>query len=317
MALRTGNEQIDRAIALVESALARIEAVPFARGIMASVVASTLGAFAASTQNVIAYRGSGGHQITLASARQHQGALGHWVALLQVGTGRVTLLPQTGETINGLASWALDPGRHALLVADGDRRWTLIVRNDARDWQAYAHSPGGGGLTAWQLAGVSNAAALTTGAPTANVLRAIPFVAPARGGTLDLLAFEVTGGVAGNYRIGLYESTSEANLYPSKLLVDSGNIDVTGAAVKTATVSVALTPGALYWVAVVGSVAPTVRACNLANLTAALGIAATFGAAPNVGISVAHAFAALPATFTGGGAYITAVPVPALAYRVT
>lgn len=176
---------------------------------------------------------------------------------------------------------------------------------------------GGASLERWYCAGQANATALTTGAPTADVLRAIPFVAPARGGKLDRLAWLVTAGTIGNGRIGLYENNQdERTLYPAKLLEDSGSISVQTNAVKSYTpANRVLLPGRLYWLAYVSSVAPTMRCMALAAMMPVLGTDNTLPVTTSVGVSVAHVYAALPDPFTAGGAEITAVPVPSLFAR--
>lgn len=188
------------------------------------------------------------------------------------------------------------------------------VANAARDVNSFRHT-GGSSLEAWYYCGSANGTALTTGAPTANVLRAIPFVAPVRGGTLDRIAIITTAGVAGNARFGIYTNKSEQNLYPASLVVDSGDKDMTGNAVKSANINISLTPGALYWAALVGAVAPTIRCFAVGGMNTLLGVSSALGTAQNLGISVAYNYAALPSTFSAGGAMITAVPLPAIAIR--
>lgn len=184
----------------------------------------------------------------------------------------------------------------------------------ARSQNDFRHT-GGAGLEAWYVANIKGQVGFTTGAPTANVLRALPFIAPARGGTLDRIGFEITTNVAGNTRIGLYEnaSSSETTMYPGTLLVESASI-VNSLALHNVTISQTLVPGSLYWIALVGSVAPTIRGCGVSQMDHLLGVSAD-GVSLNMGISVAHAFGALPTTFTAGGAFITAVPIPVLRYR--
>lgn len=177
----------------------------------------------------------------------------------------------------------------------------------------FAHI-GGAGLEVWYAANCVDQFALVTGAPVANTMYAMPFIAPKRGGTIDRLGYVITSSVVGSTKIGLYTATSDSNIYPSALLVDSGTI-ANSAAVKTATVSVTLSPGKLYWVAIVSDVASTLRNLGVANTSSLLGCNNTFGAALNCGISVAFAFASLPTTFTAGGAFITASPIPALYIR--
>ncbi len=184
----------------------------------------------------------------------------------------------------------------------------------SRSRDSFRHT-GGSGSEIWYVANQGSALALTTGAPSANFLRAFPFIAPARGGRLDRIACNVTTLLAGNLRIGVYKAVSDANIYPSDLLADSGDISSGSATVKTYTVSLDLEPGALYWLAHVGSVAATLRCMAVGGVSSLLGMTSALSTAPNVGYSVAHAYAALPDPFTAGGVVITAVPIPALAYR--
>lgn len=184
----------------------------------------------------------------------------------------------------------------------------------ARSLWDHRHAGTGGGLEVWHLVNSNGQNALTTGAPSANILRAFPFVAPARGGVLDRIGYNITTTVAGNTRVGIYTATSESNLYPAALVVDSGSI-VNAQTVKTATINVALTPGSLYWVVMLGDAAPTVRAMGIANCSFLLGYDNTLGTAGNAGLSVAFNYAALPATFPAGAAMIQAVPIPCLFLR--
>lgn len=173
----------------------------------------------------------------------------------------------------------------------------------------------GVGLESWYVAGCANCTALTTGAPTAGVLRAVPFLATGKDRTIDRLAMNVTTLLAGSARIGLYKNDLIGNLYPGTLVVDSGVIDTGTAGVKAVAVAATLVAGALYWAVHVGSAAPTLRCHALGGIENFLGISNAFGTAYNAGLSVAFAFAALPATFPAGAAMITAVPIPAVAVR--
>lgn len=175
---------------------------------------------------------------------------------------------------------------------------------------------GGGGLTRWFEAGRVNATAGSTASFSNNLLRAIPFRAPSRGGTIDQLAFNVTTLIAGNARIGAYRSTSKSNLYPSTRIADSGDISTGAAGVKTYATSITLEPGELIWIVLVNSAATSMRSVPVGGLEAVYGVDATMPTTPGVGVSVAHAYAALPATFTAGGAALV-VAVPALAVRMS
>ncbi len=235
---------------------------------------------------------------------------------------RVTLRYNDNGTTRTLWTPTLAPG-DTLQFVDGDGFKVLDQNGNVKQiaTSLVARSPwslthaGGSGLERWYYANVECAAALTTGAPSANVLRAIPFIAPSRGGVLDRIAIAVTTLLAGNARIGIYRNTSESNLYPSDLLVDSGDLSTATTGVKAATINVSLVPGELYWFAHVGSVAATLRCLTVANASNLLGITSGLGTAQSVGVSRAFTFAALPSPFGAGGAEISAVPIPAIACR--
>ena len=177
---------------------------------------------------------------------------------------------------------------------------------------------GGSGLSRLYVPGMLGGTALTTGAPAAGTMRAVPFRCPNRRGTIDLLAIQVTTLLAGSARVGLFRNADKAgqNLYPGALIVDSGVLDTTTTGLKSAAVSATYDPGELLWAVHVSSVAATLRCMAIAGIdTSVLGLDTALGTAGGLGISVAHAFAALPATFTAGGAVITAVPIPAIGVR--
>lgn len=178
------------------------------------------------------------------------------------------------------------------------------------------HVSGGGGVVSWYEAGRVNGTAGTSASHSANVLRAVPFRAPARGCTIDQLAFNVTAGVAAsNARIGAYRATSESNLYPGARIFDSGDISTVANGVKThAPTPFTCTPGELIWIVHVGSAAPTLRTVPVGGLDAVVGTDATMGTLVGVGLSVAHTYGALPATFTAGATALTAA-APSLAVR--
>jgi hypothetical protein len=173
----------------------------------------------------------------------------------------------------------------------------------------------GGTVVGWQVAGQANGTVLTTGVVVANRLYAFPLYT-GQGGTLDVVAINVTTGAAGNARIGVY-SIDPATGLPKDLMYDSGNLDTTGAAVKSIDPNLVLPKNAIVWLAVVFSVTPTVRAMAVGGAIS-LGVPAAFGTAPVVGVYAPHVFAALPALFDAGGAIVgnTAVPLPCVAAHV-
>jgi hypothetical protein len=197
-------------------------------------------------------------------------------------------------------------------IQDGDDRVGFAYEVN----RGYVH--GGGLPSSYYYAGFGAGTALTTGAPSANVLRAIPFVAPGRNSVISRLAFNVTANVAAtSARIGLYKSKSETDIYPGELVAESANIGTASNGVKTYDCKVALEPLGIYWIAIVGNGAPTLRCGTVAGSTVP-GILPDDDTMPttrSLGLSVAHTFGALPNPFTVGAAYITAVPIPVLAYR--
>ena len=183
---------------------------------------------------------------------------------------------------------------------------------------AYAQAGTSGGAgELWYYANQSGVNALQIDVVVANVLRAMPFVAPARGGTLDRIAFSVTTLSSGNARIGLYTNTSDSDLYPATLLADSGSISTGTAGVKSASITQALTPGRMYWLAFVSDTTPSIRKLNGASTGNLMGNPPSFAVNPNVGLTVNFTYASLPGTFPAGAVPFnsTSAPVPALGYR--
>lgn len=224
----------------------------------------------------------------------------------------VTIQGTSGQTFDGLTTLTLSKrGESVMLESDGSN-WRVIARNG---YSNFAYITKGSTLNQWYTA-PSTGTALTTGAPTANVLRAIPFVVE-KITTIDQMAINVTTLAAGAARIGIYKDNG--NNYPGSLVVEATattQINTGSTGVKTATdgLPVTLEPG-LYWLAMVGNAASTIRSFAVASMIPVLGFASTLAVTPSLGWSVAYTYAALPATFTAGGAVITAVPIPAIFVR--
>lgn len=146
--------------------------------------------------------------------------------------------------------------------------------------------------------------ALTTVAAVADTIYAC-LVRVVPGTTYTRMVAECTAGATGSLRIGLYKNL---NGQPGALVLDSGSIAVT-AAVLSSTVTF-IPDEELYWLSVLFSAAPTMRAAqpNAAIVTPLLGAATT--TADREHYTKAHAFAALPDPFgtptAGAGA---AVPI--------
>lgn len=166
----------------------------------------------------------------------------------------------------------------------------------------------------WYAGGQVNSFPMTTETPTANVLRAMPFIL-SRHATVDRMAINVTAAVAGNARMGIY-SNALATMYPAGLIVAAPEVATGTVAVVEATISQALAPG-LYWLVLISNVAPTIRALAPEGCQPVLGLEPALGINPGVGWSVAFAYAVLPATFPGGAVAITAVPIPAIFIRAS
>lgn len=143
----------------------------------------------------------------------------------------------------------------------------------------------------------------------------MPFTAPPRAANIDLIAIGVTTLAAGSARVGIFKNTSEQNLYPSTLVYGSGALDTGTTGTKSATPNYVCTPGELLWLVHTCSAAATLRCLALAACAPIFGHDSSFANAAQVGLAVARTYAALPSTFPASAAALTAVPVPALAYR--
>lgn len=218
-------------------------------------------------------------------------------------------------------NWQSTIGKLIISIEDELRRVANLQEGADRVGYAYESNRGyvnGGSLPAsYYYAGLNNGDALTTGAPSANNIRAIPFVAPGRPSTIDELAFNITANVAGNARIGIYDSKSETDLYPNNLLFGSNAINTGSNGVKTASCTVQLDSLGIYWLALLTDAAPTIRCAPVASssVPGLLPDDATMPTTRSLGVVAALAYAALPAAFPASAAYITAVPLPVLAYR--
>jgi hypothetical protein len=179
---------------------------------------------------------------------------------------------------------------------------------------------GGSGWSSWRVAGAHTVQNAVGVALTANQLRAVPFVAPKGATLLTALGFEVTLGLAGNARCGLYTNKADGNLYPDKLLADGGGFTTNAAAVKNVTgLAVPLVAGELYWLAHVQDAAPSIRC--LTTPTDVLGHSNDALGNIWVDLRVAFTYAALPAAFPAGAlpdtnSGTTTTSVPSLYFKV-
>lgn len=186
-----------------------------------------------------------------------------------------------------------DPGNKRVNVAFNPtvEKEILYFRNVGLVYYAAGH-----------IGGVLSNTAFSTG-----VLHALPFLS-GRGGTLDRLAFFVsTGGGGGSVaRAGIYNNTSDTNLYPSSLVVDGGEFVTTTTGLKAATISQALAPNSLYWfVYICGTAAPTIASLPTAAQIPILGLPASSFAIDSGEWTVSQTYGALPGTFPGGATSAT------------
>ena len=168
---------------------------------------------------------------------------------------------------------------------------------------AYMHR-GTSPYTIW-YAGCQNQTAFSTRALIVDTLTAYEIVL-SRPVVLSKISFEITtsGGAGSKTRCGIYRATSLTNTYPSSLVVDGGEKDTTVAASvqTTASLSVAM-PAGNYWLTFnCGTAAPTLRAIPAGGQSSLMGADASTLISLGGRITVASAYAALPATFPAGGA---------------
>lgn len=112
--------------------------------------------------------------------------------------------------------------------------------------------------------GATSTANLSTSTPVVDRLSAIAFFS-VRGATLGSIQFEVTSAAAsgGLAKIGIYKAVGDTNVFPSGLIFESGNIDVTSTGIKSIDLTgsgISLKENTLYWFAYMGgTAAATVR----------------------------------------------------------
>lgn len=214
------------------------------------------------------------------------------------------------------ASVTVDAKGHVTAASSGAAAATYRDLSSFRD-------TGGGTLGAvhWYTANAATAAQLNAlTALTANRIYAIPFIAPARGGTLDRIAIRVDTAVAASVvRLGIYENNNDdTTIYPGALLLDAGTVTSASTGVKTITISQALTASKLYWLVCTSGHGPTIYRVPLDECTHILGQDGTFNGANNTHIRATFTLAALPSTFTNAAITSPALSVadcPAIAVR--
>lgn len=168
----------------------------------------------------------------------------------------------------------------------------------------------------WYAAGAQGNEALSSSSFTAGVIRAIPFIAPARGGTLDRIACELLVGVAANnLRIGIYEPKGANNVYPGALVADSGDISSAALGFKSFTLSASLTAGKVYWFVLFNSATLTMRTLTKGGYQPFLGFAGAAAPAQRTYLTATLAYTALPNPFPSGAGTTNSSAFPLLQYR--
>lgn len=140
---------------------------------------------------------------------------------------------------------------------------------------------------------------LTTNAPSANYLYAVPFYTPSPVIADRIAILGVSAGDAGNARLGIYDS--DRNCYPSRLLLDAGTVDTSSTGLKAITIRQGLARG-LKWLVAVFNATPTVRTVDVAGP----GIWSPLGVNPSTlrpfgGWYKSFNYAALPSVYPSGG----------------
>jgi hypothetical protein len=127
----------------------------------------------------------------------------------------------------------------------------------------------------------------TTATMTANSIYYQPISVV---GTINRIGIEVTTGVAGAARLGLYTNNNGS---PGTLILDCGTVDVTNIALVEATISDMVLRGEWMWMAAVSNVAPACRCGTATNSMVAGALSPSSGIRSYVGSLV---YAALPTT---------------------
>jgi hypothetical protein len=167
----------------------------------------------------------------------------------------------------------------------------------------------------WYIIGSGNQTALVTvSSPLFDNQSALWGVEP--GGVVDRLSVEVTTLAASSvFRAGLYAPTSNANIYPSALYGETGELSGATTGVKTATVSIPIPAGLICASINPGVASPTYRAIPVGGQTHLAGLPSTMGANGQNMLNVARSYAAL-GTFPSGAAFVAVnSSVPAVAVR--
>jgi len=318
---RTGVSEVDVALNDLDADRDRDKKrVPLTGGqLAAGAITSRSDVTLKAHQSVVVWTGRTTKSVTLPPAN----ALGAGVSILAVvvnqGAARLMVRTNAGDVISASPTGkelGVERGHSVLLISDGMSGWGVhLIGSSESDHVRSQAAPNG--AETWYWANQGGNAALAGAALTAAQLYAMPFIAPKRLARIDRLGFNVTALVAAsNAKVGLYDNVGGTdNPYPGSLLFDSGDIGTGATGVKTATLSLPLAPGALYWIVLHNSAAISVQCLAVGGVAPLLGTDNALGATSICGLQNAQAYAALPGTFPAGSANIVAAPIPALARR--
>lgn len=123
-----------------------------------------------------------------------------------------------------------------------------------------------------KIVGDLSLSALTTLALITRRLYVIPFITP-RSLTLTNLRISVTAGSNGNINLGIYNNIKLANGNdnPGNLIASVTGLNSSGNQNRDGAINFTFQPDTLYWLALMPSSAPTLRAVSVASIPSGLG----------------------------------------------
>lgn len=240
-------------------------------------------------------------------------------------TAGASIAVSNGNGVSGNPTVAVDiNGTTTELVADPNNDYIVIYDTSAgANRKTLMRNAGGSGmlfrqtgtspLECWYGNTDSNVT-MTTSSAAINTMRAFPFYLESPR-TADRVSFYVsTAGAVGSLgRMGIYKATSTSNLYPDTLVVDCGEFACDSTGAKTYSGSVTFDPKQLYWFVFNFSVAaPTIRALQSYATPDFLGFSSSTTSSKTTGLTLASAYAALPATFPSLATSYTSTPYAGL-----
>lgn len=164
---------------------------------------------------------------------------------------------------------------------------------------------------------LSGGAQTTQGIASANSLRAFPFFVP-KTAKFDRIAIRVTTagtGTTPRARLGIYDDNG--NVFPNKLVLDAGEVNVSTTGVKELTINVTLQTGKLYWLVLIGqdTTSLVVAATAIGDIFPIVGYESDLSGTPLSGWAVTQTYGVLPATYPTGSPVSWTLSVPLIALR--